>query len=302
MNFKSIVRLIAVHTLTKLMCIVLILICSPTKAQVNIPAPIPIVLSDQGHIILKAQVNGVEGNFIFDTGAGLNLMTKKFADKIANLDKLDGFYTGHRATGEALQVDLWRIRTLAIGTHTFEHEVFSVLDINIPIDGLISLMPFKQIPVQVDFENKLLTLWPTPELKDNVKSYSIPIQVAEDRGITLDIFVHVKVDDLLTLQMLVDSGAGFNVLRLPGRYMNALKVDSTQVRSVFKKSSFDMNSGNKYYFTKLSKIQTPNGIGVKKEPAITFIDGLIYEGVTSMEWLGNKIIIDIPKRHLLVVK
>ncbi|WP_335966733.1 hypothetical protein [Galbibacter sp. PAP.153] len=46
----------------------------------------------------------MEGTFIFDTVAGLNLITKKFADKIKILKPTNEFFTGHRATGEALSL------------------------------------------------------------------------------------------------------------------------------------------------------------------------------------------------------
>lgn len=57
--------------------------------------------------MVKAKINGVEGNFIFDTGAGLTLITKAFSDKIGKLHKQDGSFTGFRATGEKLTADLY---------------------------------------------------------------------------------------------------------------------------------------------------------------------------------------------------
>ncbi|HLV13750.1 MAG TPA: aspartyl protease family protein [Xanthomarina sp.] len=76
---------------------------------------IPFTQTANGHIIIPAKINGIEGHFIFDTGAGINLLTKKFADKVTNLEKTHHFYTGHRATGEELQSDLWNSEYLEIG-------------------------------------------------------------------------------------------------------------------------------------------------------------------------------------------
>ncbi|MDN3595202.1 retropepsin-like aspartic protease [Zunongwangia endophytica] len=77
--------------------------------------------------MIKATVNGVSGNFVFDTGAGLNLLTKDFADKIDNLDKTHHFYTGHRATGEAITTDLYQSDILEIGDFSINNEQFAVM-------------------------------------------------------------------------------------------------------------------------------------------------------------------------------
>lgn len=98
---------------------------------------IPFTLTDGGHTLVKAKVNGVEGTFIFDTGAGLNMVTKKFADKVATLQKTDEFYTGHRATGEAIETDLYLTKTIEMGDFTVSGQMTSVIDIDFPIDGLI---------------------------------------------------------------------------------------------------------------------------------------------------------------------
>ena len=98
---------------------------------------IPFELLGSGHILVKAKVNNVEGNFIFDTGAGLNLLTKKFADKVTNLKKTDGFYTGHRATGEQIVSDLLDSESLEIGGFSSKAQKFTTIDMEFPVDGLI---------------------------------------------------------------------------------------------------------------------------------------------------------------------
>ena len=64
----------------------LILISSLTYSQEKIKTQIkiPFTLTQSGHIVIAAEVNGIKGNFILDTGAGINLLTKDFADKIAD--------------------------------------------------------------------------------------------------------------------------------------------------------------------------------------------------------------------------
>lgn len=263
---------------------------------------IPFTLLESGHILVKAKINNLEGNFIFDTGAGLNLMTKQFADKIENLKKTDGFYTGHRATGEQIIADLWDTENFEIGTLKVNHEKFTIIDLDFPVDGLISLLPFRHIPITIDYKNKILTLETDKSLQQLIKTgASIPIQISDDLEKTLGIATYVRLNDKLTVQMNLDSGAGFNIFRFNSRYMKPLAIDSSQVKTKYQKSDFKPTEGNTYYFTTLSKINTQTNDKIKATDFnATFIDGLIYEAIGSINWLGNKITIDIQKKNMII--
>lgn len=263
---------------------------------------IPFELLGGGHILITAKVNNVEGKFIFDTGAGLNLLTKKFADKITNLKKTDGFYTGHRATGEAIDCDLWDSELLEIGSFNSKKQKFTTIDMDFPVDGLISLLPFKNAPFTIDYKNKVLVLETEKSLKALAKTgIYLPIQISDDAEKTLGISTYITLNDKLTLQMNLDSGAGFNVFRFSSRYMEKLGVDSTKVDKIYRASDFKPTEGNNYYFTNLDKINPTSSDKIKVvDFKATFIEGLIYEAIGSMNWLGDKITIDIQKKNLII--
>ena len=263
---------------------------------------IPFELLGGGHILITAKVNNIEGKFIFDTGAGLNLLTKKFADKVTNLKKTDGFYTGHRATGEAIVSDLWDSETLEIGSFNSKKQKFTTIDMDFPVDGLISLLPFKETAFTIDYKNKVLVLETDKSLKDLGKTgTSLPIQISDDAEKTLGISTYITLNDKLTLQMNLDSGAGFNVFRFSSRYMEKLDVDSTKVEKKYRASDFKPTEGNNYYFTKLAKINPASNDKIKVEDfKATFIEGLIYEAIGSINWLGNKITIDLQQKVLII--
>ncbi|HEY5822987.1 MAG TPA: retropepsin-like aspartic protease [Cyclobacteriaceae bacterium] len=276
--------------------------CSLT-AQIKRPASsgFPFELSKEGHILIHARINGVEGNFIFDTGAGLNMMTRKFANKISELRKLDSFYTGHRATGEAIQVDLWETESFQVGSFRVNKQIFSILDMDFPVDGLISLKSFEQTPITVDYRNKMIWIETTKTMAQRLKQgQSIPIQLSDHRGWSLDIFLFVRLNNQLTLQLCLDSGAGSDVYRFSANHMSALQVDSLQVKHKFKPSIFNSGTGNNYYFTTLKELSIPGTpIGVH-DFKVTFIDHLLYDGITSINWLGEMITISIPDKKLIV--
>ncbi len=270
--------------------------------QINKTVSIPFTLLGSGHILVKAKINNIEGNFIFDTGAGLNLLTKKFADNIKDLKKTDGFYTGHRATGEEIIADLWDTKSLEMGSQKLNAEKFTVIDLEFPVDGLISLLPFRNIPITIDYKNKVLTLETEKSVKElTKKGISLPIQISDDLGKTLGIATYVKLDNKLVVQMNLDSGAGFNVFRFNSRYMQSLGIDPSKTEVKYQKSDFKPTEGNNYYYTNLSKINAESNDKISASNfKATFIDGLIYEAIGSINWLGDKITIDIQNKNMII--
>jgi len=258
-------------------------------------------LSPNGHIMIKASVNGIPGNFVFDTGAGMNLLTKDFADKIDNLEKTTHFYTGHRATGEAITSDLYQSEVLKIADFSIEDEQFAVYDIDFPLDGLISLTPLQQKAFTVNFEENKLVIESEESLrlrKENIK-FEMPLEINNDRNVKVSVGTIVQLDSL-ELHVGLDSGAGFDVYRFNSRYIEALGIDSTQVESKYIPSSFKPEQGNQYYFAEVSRLSDLKVNAEQIDFRATFIDGLIYEGIMGINWIGEIITFDIPAKRILV--
>ena len=268
-----------------------------TKEKIEIPFK----LSPNGYIMIKASVNGIPGNFVFDTGAGMNLLTKDFADKIDNLEKTTHFYTGHRATGEAITSDLYQSEVLKIADFSIEDEQFAVYDIDFPLDGLISLTPLQQKAFTVNFEENKLVIESEESLrrrKENIK-FEMPLEINNDRNVKVSVGTIVQLDSL-ELHVGLDSGAGFDVYRFNSRYMEALGIDSTQVESKYIPSSFKPEQGNQYYFAEVSRLSDLKVNAEQIGFRATFIDGLIYEGIMGINWIGEIITFDMPAKRILV--
>jgi len=77
-----------------------------------------------------------------------------------------------------------------------------------------------------------------------------------------------------------------------------LSLDKKDFESVPIKSDF--NKENNYYIGKLSKLSTVNKLSQLEGLDIAFVDGLIYEGKTSIEWLGKILTIDIAKKKVFI--
>jgi hypothetical protein len=264
---------------------------------------IPFTITAQGHIVVKASINGVEGNFIFDTGSGLTAITKKFASKINGLTKEDGDLTLFRATGEKMAVDLYKANALSLGSIVEQNPQLTVVDFNLgEIDGLVSLMSFRNQPFTIDY-NKKQIVFETGETLAAIKKQGsiVPLQMDISRDKTLDVFIYVVVNNKLTLQFSIDSGAGGNIFRINGKYVSALGVDTATAVKIYHPSEFDPKIKTVIYTANVQSL------AIKGFPTINvqnfktqFIDGLIYDGIVCLNWIGKQVTFDLPHSEMVV--
>lgn len=267
---------------------------------------IPFQLLGSGHLLVKAKADGVEGNFIFDTGAGITVFTKTYFDKLKHVTPEDGGYTGFRATGERLDIDLFLVKDFEFGSIKKAQEEISYIDVNLGgIDGIISLKALESVPFTIDFEKKVLRIETSQALTNIRKKASIvPVQLEQSRNKSLTLFSYFKVNDTLNLQVSLDSGAGKDVFRLNSKYLQRLGVDvsdTLHVKKIEKKSEFDEKHVSHIYLTSLSKLTSAAAPSVNTTNfPVQFVDGLIYDGIIWINWLGSKITFDLQQKVLLV--
>jgi len=280
-------------------------LCLAASGQSASPA-IPFQLLGSGHILVKATVDGVEGNFLFDTGAGLTVLTKTFFDKLPHAEKKDGGFTAFRATGERLDADLYTVKDFELGSMKHAAEEVSYLDVKLGgLDGIISLKFMEKQPFTIDLEKKEIRL-ETPATLAAIRKTGtlIPIQPEDYRGHALDMFAYFRVNDTLTLQLSLDSGAGKDVFKLNAKYLQALGVnvdDTTRVKKTARRSEINKDFVSHTYLTSLDKLAAAAAPSVYTTGfRAQFVEGLIYDGIMWINWLGNRITIDVPGRAMLV--
>lgn len=256
-------------------------------------AQLPFETNKNGHIIIKAEINNVEGKFIFDTGAGINAIFTKFSRKIQN-EKTPNFFVGHRSTGEELSVDLYNAEKFVINGKAFENQQYAILDLEFgDIDGLISLQPFRNTTVTIDYNtNQIFFDKPAQGGKP------LDIQIMDYAEKAIDIFTYVRLNDAVTIQVLLDSGAGKNSFWFSSKLFEPLGLDKNDLKAIPITSEF--NKENNYYLGKLSRMHTVNRERSLEDINVAFVEGLIYEGKTSIEWLGKILTIDIPKKKIFI--
>ena len=268
---------------------------------------IPFELLPSGHILVKAKIDNVQGSFIFDTGAGITtVFTKKFFKQISHAKLEDGGYTAFRATGERIDLDLYRVPNFEFGSFKKAEEEVSYVESDIGgIDGIISLKLSESRPFTIDFEKKVLRLEsPTTLAMIKRTAKKLPIQLEQSRDKSLTILSYFKINDTLNLQFSLDAGAGKDIYGLNAKYLKPLNVDisdTLQVKKIQKKSEVNEAFVSTIYTTHLKNIAATDQptITVKGFP-VQFVEGLIYDGIIWINWLGKRITFDLQDKMLLI--
>lgn len=279
--------------------LILLLLLNGLIARSQTKDILPFTLTSSGHLVIEATVNGIKGKFIFDTGAGLHLFFKDFAKKLQVKDSYN-IFVAHRATGEAITTPIYYAKDLRIGNQLFENQIYSTFDLTLDgIDGLISLQAFQNTPITIDYKNKTISLG---ELDIKDKKKYIDIQIANHADKALDIFTYVTLNNKITIQVALDAGAGQNSFWIHSKFMKTLELDSNQFESYAKKSEFDSLKTNRFFIGSIESIKTANNTAHIKAPKVSFVEGLIYEGKTSIDWLSKKIAISLPEKKIFILE
>ncbi|TWF41729.1 aspartyl protease [Chitinophaga polysaccharea] len=289
-----------------LYALTLLLLPLTTFCQQPVKDEIPFNLLPSGHILVKATIDNVPGNFIFDTGAGISLFTKQFFEKLKDTLREDGGYTGFRATGERMDIPLYHVRNFEFGSLKKDWEEVSYFDVNLGgIDGILSLKLLENQPFTIDFDKKVLRLESAKALtviRKTAKKMGIQLEQSRDKSLT--IFSYFKINDQLQLQLSLDAGAGKDVYRLHSKYLQPLGIninDTAAVKKLVKRSEFQDGFTTNIYLTQVSKMAAVGqpDVAVQNFP-VQFVDGLIYDGIIWINWLGSKITFDLEQQALWI--
>ncbi|MGV0964603.1 aspartyl protease family protein [Empedobacter falsenii] len=257
---------------------------------------IPVQVLPSGHIIAKANIDGKEGNFIFDTGGGINLFFDNFAKDLKQKSTYN-FLTAYRATGERIDIPIFENDVVSFAGKKFTKIPYSTFDMKLDgIDGLISLQMFSDTDFIIDFTKNEIELTDFSE-KKNIKSFDIQLSTNADKS--TDIFAYITLNNKYKIQVLLDSGAGNNSFWLSDKLISTLEIDKSKLELNERKSEFNENITTKFYSGNIKSIS--NQYVTLKDPKVTFVDGLIYEGKTSINWLGNRIGISLKNKKMYIL-
>ncbi len=279
-----------------------IIICSNLIASMLMAQTvIPLNVGRSGHLFVKAKINGVEGNFIFDTAAGIHVISNTFFQKVKAQRKDSSYFTAFRHTGERLDGPIYSFDSISLGSLKQDNAwvgVYAGFD-GQGFDGLISCKLIENQAVTVDIKNKQLII-ETPVSLSAKNGDVVPILLHTDRNRSMDVFITVKIDHQHNAVMEFDTGAGYSPLLLHSRYMEYARLDTTRME--IRQSGTGFGKTEKTYFDKTKRLHIfiPE-IKDGGYPNIVFKPSLIYDGLTSHVVFGDKAwTIDIPNQRILV--
>ncbi len=268
----------------------------------------PIHIMEEGHIVVQVQLSdSIMGNFILDTGAGVNVLSGKMFKKIASQAVKKGYFTGFRHDGDRLDGEIYEIPYLAIGKVKQTHSIVGVyppLDA-MGIDGLLSLKFFENKAFSIDFKNHKIAFVEAEMAKSLAKKHTtVPIELYKHTNVMLDIFIPITLNDNTTVLAEFDTGSGYDAYILNPGYIDDLKLNKTELSTQKYKTQLSSEE-------RIDSIYTLNSISVgkgnkevkKNEVTVIFRKGMIYNAlIGSGLFKNNTITIDIPNRTFIIQK
>ncbi len=171
----------------------------PVRGQ---PMVIPTVVLPGGGMGLRADLDGHPGLFLFDTGAGVTIVTPELAQAAGC--RPWGRLTGFRATGERLDTPRCDSLPVKLGGRTFTAPIASVLDINqlmgagMPkLSGLMALDLFAGRSITIRPVAHELVMETATSLKRRTQdAREVPIRAVRDtEGVALTVDGAVQTTD-----------------------------------------------------------------------------------------------------------
>ncbi len=139
--------------------------------MVPTPVSVPLIRYEDALWAVVVDVRGEDRTFLFDTGAGLTCLTPVEAQRLG-LEPF-GCMTGHRMSGERVDVPRLPALTLGLGGVAIEHTDPGVLDLArfLPPDwgligGVVSLASFAAQPITLDLPGRQLVMESAGSLRE----------------------------------------------------------------------------------------------------------------------------------------
>lgn len=176
----------------------------------------------EGHILFEIDVDGKPARVIFDTGAGLSIMDKRFCDK--HDISVSGEFTVPNAMGDFVTLQFAEGVSLGLGSYEAKPGRLGALDMS-PferylgrIDGILAADVLLDIPITIDFPEKKF------EFGKNIPldCEKVPLEIVHRYDFACDIFVELLLEGKIPVKVELDTGS--YPLMLQEKYLNLLGI------------------------------------------------------------------------------
>ena len=248
---------------------------------------IPFSILSNNMITVPVTLNDEQHKFIFDTGIGITLISKRTADSLKL--KTDGVFYGKRMSGQEVPITLSTISSLEVGFIKKKEVIAGIFDMSgFPhefddISGILSPGFFKDIVFTVNNQNKEILLGDGNTKMVEHGTFSVPIEVVED-GPSVSIFIELILLSGRRVKVEVDTGS--DSLILNSRYMDELNIAKEEPKTKKFKGTDETGNGFIRYFSTINgsiSIADAEEINVLN-PKVIFQD-IIYDGLIGTDFL-----------------
>ena len=257
-------------------------------------------------IVVSIVNDSVRTKFILDTGAGLEVVSNQFFDKVKDTAIPTGIMTGFTSIASRVDLKLYRIPSMQIGNYKKEDVIiapYSDLDaLQGGIAGLVSLKFFENQSFTMDFAAKNLILETSESLEAiSLDAEIIPLKEKNEIGLGLSVFLPLVLNNRINLLAEFDTGTGLDIMISP-YYFDALEIDTTSISYI--RESFRNPNGTfqSMRISPISSIQLQHSRLIRGNNLKTyFLKDFIYEGLIGWQlFRDNKVTVDYPNRRILV--
>jgi hypothetical protein len=274
---------------------------TPTRHREPIAVPVNYV----GHAMrVPVIVNGkVSTHFIFDTGIGVTVLLKRFAEKL-NL-KTDGQFTGKRMSGQAVTVPLTNLGSIEVAGENLKDPRVGIIELDLPtsynnVEGFFGLRQFENTPVTLDYKNNRLIV-ETPESLANrlAKGTVIPIEFDVD-GPGLVIFAKLSLPNGKLIRVEIDTGS--DDLILDERFMADLGFKPGSPGITTKTGKDETGHTYARYFGNIKgSVHLDSASNAEQiDPKVMF-QKIIYDGLIGYDYFKNFVVTyDLPNKRLII--
>lgn len=271
-----------------------------TALALSAPISVPFTNTPEGLALVPATVGGsIPVHLIFDTGAGVDVIAPSLIRKMHGTSV--GRITAFRMWGDRVDIPLFAINEIAVGTNTRKNVVVGGWDLldTLHLDGIVSLHDFQQQAVTFDFVNHVIVFESPKSLAQRrANGVAEALQFDDYRGYALDLFAEFRLGSD-SGQCVLDTGspsATFNV-----RYLSTMGVDTTDSAVHRHDSKNAGGASGVRYTTTVSEWSTATSPPVTVSHAHVTFANIIYDCVAGIDfWAGKVVTYDMPGRRLIV--
>ncbi len=286
--------LLSMKIISTLILSFLSLIGCASKQAVNTSAEHGVPFSYAGRYLIKIPVTLNETHptyFIFDTGIGVNLLSKSLCENFGCT--IQSSHTGQRMSGQKITVPMSQINSLtfagqkieSIPTGVWEMKGFLPPDEDCKnVEGFLSLGFFRKIPFTMDYKKKLFFIETAESLKvRKSKGFVIPITIDED-GPAVTIFMPLKLSDGSTIKVEIDLGG--DILTLNRKLMPTVGADPKAKGVLIEKQKDETGHPYVRYYTGIKGPIAPAAApNLQQSNLKVMFQDIIYDGLIANDFM-----------------